>query len=431
MTVPSQTAFVACYMASAESNLHALPYQEALASYLKAEEPETWAWFESAEVQSEYTESLRIDLLKQTYRLDPTAYPDLFAALENAKARLGVTSPVTIYQSQVNNRLNAAVYHLPGEAHIVLEGALLQLLNPAELRGVLGHELAHHVLWSGTNRMLLVDRIVHAMANDPRAEPSLGESARLMRLYTEIFADRGALLVTGDPSVVISGLVKVSTGLAHVEPASYVRQAEEIFARAKIKTDELSHPEAFIRARALMLWAENAPHADAEIARMIEGEQSLDKLDLLGQQRLTALTRRWLRLFLRPQWFRTDTVRGQARLFFPEFDFAAEGHRDATLLDELRTLSPSLRDYFCYLLLDFSAVDPELELEPLKAAFALAGELAWDERLEALAVKELKVKKREAQRLRGEALAARAETTADPKAPSAQLRHEPMEAGDE
>lgn len=391
-------------MAAADSTLLPLPYHEALADYLRTEEPETWAWFDSAEAKSEFAENLRVELLKRTYRLDATAYPELFAALGDAQARLAVDSPVTLYQAQAGQpQLNAALYHLPGEAHIVFEGAVLQLLSPAELRAVLGHELAHHQLWGGDGRMLLVDRILQAMAADPRTQPSQVETHRLMRLYTEIYADRGALRVTGDPTVVISALVKLATGLTQVDPASYLRQADEIFARGKVRTEGVSHPETFIRARALMLWAEHAPNVEPEITRMIEGEWSLEKLDLLAQQRLTALTRRWLQLFLRPAWIRTDAVRGQARLFFPDFDFAVEGHRDDALLEELRDASTGIRDYFCYLLLDFSAVDPDLELEPLKAAFVLTSELGWDERMETLAVKELKVKKRDAQRLRGEA----------------------------
>lgn len=397
-------------MAASESKLRILPYQEALAEYLKAEEPETWAWFASTEAQSSYAESVRLELLKQTYRLDPVVYPDLFAALGDAKTKLGLEVPVTLYQSQGSRELNAALYYLPGEAHIVLQGDILQLLDPAELRGVLGHELAHFILWHGSDgRFLLVDRIAQAMANDPRAEPSLVETARLLRLYTEIYADRGALEVTGDAPAVISGLIKIQTGLRQVDAASYLRQADEVFARAKVRTEGLSHPEAFIRARAIALWADGAAEVDAEIARMIEGETSLDKLDLLGQQRLVGLTERWLQLFLRPAWFRTDAVRGQVRLFFPEFDFVAEAHRDEPLLELLRGAGLSIRDYFCYLLLDFVAVDPDLEIEPLRAAFALAGELGWDERLESLAIKELKMKKREAQALRAEVRGAAAE----------------------
>jgi hypothetical protein len=145
---------------------------------------------------------------------------------------------------------------------------------------------------------------------------------------------------------------------------------------------------------------------------MIEGEPALDKLDLIAQQRFTALTRRWLQLFLRPSWFHTDAIRGQARLFFADFDFPSGDHRDLPLLEELRSASVSVRNYFCYLLLDFANVDPELELEPVRAAFALASELGWDDRFESLVVKELKLKKREAQQIRAAARAAVTATTA-------------------
>jgi hypothetical protein len=211
---------------------------------------------------------------------------------------------------------------------------------------------------------------------------------------------------------VISGLVKMHTGLAQVDAASYVRQANEVFAKSKVRTDGLSHPETFIRARALTLWAENAPNLDTEIARMIEGDTALDKLDLVAQSRLTALTQRWLRLFLRPAWFRTDAVRAHVKLFFPDFDFAPDGHADDALLTTLRESENSVRDYFCYLLLDFAAVDPDLEHKPLRAAFELTSLVGWDERFESLIVKELKLKKREAQRLRAEA---RSEDEADEK----------------
>lgn len=385
--------------------MRALPYHDALAGYFKMEEPEAWAWFDSAQAQAEHAESLRLELLKQTYRIEPDTHAALFAALDEVKAKLGLEIPVTVYQSHHSQQLNAALCFLPGEAHIVFQGGVLQLLDPAELRGVLGHELAHYRLWTEPDgRYHVADRLTHAMAADPRAEPSHGESARLMRLYTEIYADRGALQVTGDPAPVVSGLVKMHTGLPQIDAASYVRQAEEVFARSKkIRTDELSHPEAFIRARAVMLWSKRMPEIEQEITRMIEGETSLDNLDLVGQSRMTALTLRWLHLFLRPGWFRTDPVRGHVKLFFPDFDFAPDGHEDEPLLASLREVDASVRDYFCFLLLDFASVDPELEHEPLREAFALASVLGWDERLESLAVKELKLKKREAQRLRADA----------------------------
>ncbi len=393
-------------MGNPSPQLRPLPYHGALASFLSREEPETWAWFASAQAQADYAEARKLDLLKKTYRLEPPAYPELFAALAEAKSRLGLEVPATLYQSQSGRDANAALCFLPGEAHIVFEGSLLQSLDPLELQALLGHELAHYRLWSEEQqRYLVTDRIIQAMAGDARAEASHVESARLLRLYTEIYADRGSFQVTGDPGPTISSLLKTSTGLRQIDVASYLRQADEIFSKTQVRTEGLSHPESFIRARALALWAAGAPEVETEITRMIEGPTTMDRLDLLGQARLTDQTRRWLRLHLRPAWFQTESVRAQARLFFPDFAFAPEAHDDEALVVELRDAETNVRDFFCYTLLDLAVADPELEDEPVKAAFALTRRFGWDDRLEALVVKELKYKKRDAQRLRTESAA--------------------------
>lgn len=392
-------------MASPETQLQPLPYHEALAEYLSRAEAESWTWFASAKVQSDYLEEARLDLLRQCYRLEASAYPDLFRMLGEAVTRLTPGVTVTLYQSQRNRGLNASIRILPGEAHIVFEGGILQLLTPAEILGVLGHELAHHRLWTEqAGRFLITERLAQAMAGEARADPSHLESARLLQLYTEIYADRGALVVTGDATAVISGLLKIHTGLPQVDVESYARQADEVFARAKARTEELSHPELFIRTRALRLWQERGAGADAEVARMIEGEPDLDKLDLRAQERMAGQTHRWLKLLLREKWFQTDTVRAHARLFFPDFEFAGPEHEDPELIAALKDVPVRIRDYFCFLLLDFAVMDPELEDEPLKATHRLATLVGWGDRLEALSVKELKLKKAEAKQLRAAAL---------------------------
>ena len=67
------------------------------------------------------------------------------------KSRLELNIPLTIYQAQQSSQLNAALYYIPGEAHIVLSGPIISLLNDIELRSVLGHELAHYHLWQQEN----------------------------------------------------------------------------------------------------------------------------------------------------------------------------------------------------------------------------------------------------------------------------------------
>src|SRR5208283_4488301 len=120
-------------------------------------------------------------------------------------------------------------------------------------------------------------------------------------LYTEIYADRGSLRVTGDLNPVVTGLVKLQTGLPQVSSPAYLKQAEEVFATEIVVTEGMSHPEAFIRVRALSLWQEQRNGAAALIREMIEGPAALDSLDVIGQARVAAATRGLLEYLLRPK----------------------------------------------------------------------------------------------------------------------------------
>ena len=247
----------------------------------------------------------------------------------------------------------------------------------------------------------IADRLLQAVASDPRASACHEQTARRFQLYTEIFADRGSLHVTGGLHPVVAGLVKIETGLSQVSAQSYLKQAAEVFAKGNQATEGLSHPEAFIRARALALWLEQPETAGALISSMIEGATVLKELDLLGQVRLAKATRRLLEYFLQPKWFQTPAVLGHAKLFFNEFKPATT--RDPAALDELKFTDAKLGEYLCYVLLDFVTADPELDDVPLAAALELSRQLELDAQFEKLAAKELKLKVREVRKLKEEA----------------------------
>jgi hypothetical protein len=388
-------------MNSPRSALQPLAYHRELKDYFKTHERELWAWFSSSQARLNYTETLRLDLLKATYRLDAETHAELYRVAEEAKAALELSIPLTIYQSQ-HIGANAALYYIPNEGHIVFSGPLLSLLAPQELKAVVAHELAHYVLWQEEGgEYLITDRLLQTIANDGASAESHIESARSFQLYTEIYADRGAFCVTRDLDAVVSSLVKIETGLQQVSASSYLKQAEEIFRHAKVSTEELSHPELFMRARSLALWAEECAGAHEEIVAMIEGDQGMERLDLLSQVRLTAKTRDLLSHFLAPRWFQTDAVLGHAKLFFP--DFKPGGVRNGFEPESFKTKSRKVREYYCYLLLDFVVADSELNEMPLAAALEMSKRLEIDEEFDRLVSKELKVKGRELAKIKAQA----------------------------
>lgn len=383
--------------------LEPLPYQVAIRDYLKTHEAEVWNWYASNRVRDEQAEAVRFELLKSTYRVDRDDASELYETVDAVAARLALDVPVTIYQAQNPAGLNASLAYLPGEAHIVLHGPVSERLTPTELRGLFAHELAHQYLWQHSDgEFLIVDQILSALSHDERSEPAHLQTSRLFALYNEIFCDRAALQSSGDALAVISMLVKIETDVEDVNPASFLRQADEIFSAGPTKTDGLTHPESFIRARAVKLWADKPDDAADQIEQMIEGRVSLDELDLLGQRRVAQQTRRLLDNLLAPSWFQTDLVQAHARSFFDDYHFPEKAAEIQSLARELRGADPSLCDYFCYLLTDFVTVDRSLEEVPLAAALVLSEKLGLKDRLVEIAIRELRLRKRQLEKLDGE-----------------------------
>jgi hypothetical protein len=400
MAEPQQTSLPA---------LQPLPYHQEVVRFLREHEPEVWHWALSAQAQHEHADAVRAQLLKQTYRLDEAAHPELHRAGRTAAARLGLQVPLTFYQA-AEGPLNAMLFFMPAEAHIVFSGPLLERLQGAELEALLGHELSHHLLWTRDAGIYhAADRILSSTADDPRASASHLQTARLYRLFTEVYADRGSVLACGalDPAVI--ALVKMQTGLGQVSASSYLQQAEEIATRADWTAEGSSHPEVFIRARALRLWVRGDAQADAWLATVLRGPLRLDTADLTAQQALVQLTRRVLQQMLRPAWMRSEALLAHARRFFPTIE-PTDAHDD-TLAAQIAEV-PACHEYVAALLLDLATADPGMEEIPLAAALELGGSWGVDAVLEARVQRDLKMAKRQFNKLRHEAAALLARTAA-------------------
>jgi len=408
----------------------ALPYQLKVRDYFK-QQASTWEFFAAAHTREEQLVSFQTELLKNTYQFRRGTDTALYDKIDLVREKLELGAlPVTAYQAQNANdpELNASIVYLHREAHLVFSGPILERLNEAELLAVIAHELTHIRLYTLLDGDLEVaDRIITAIANNYNSEPCYYETARLFRLYTEIFCDRGAYAVLGDAGPVITSLVKLATGLSEVNAESYIKQAEEVFSvEPGTQSAMPTHPENFIRARALKLWhegqglaeglgregglrregvlrsegelrsegvpgGERGPGAEESIVRMIEGKPELDRLDLFSQRELNDLTALFLQGYLRPKWLQSTLVMGLVREYFPGGIELGQDIDEGRLVDTITGAHPSIRDYFAYVLLDFVLADPSLEEMPAGRAFEFAGEMQLTAAYDPIYKKELQL----------------------------------------
>lgn len=396
-------------------------YHQALLQYLKTQETELWKWFSSQKAREESSEAVRLELLKSTYRLDHDSAADVYAIAEQAAGMMGLSASVTLYQAQHATGLNASLAWLPNEAHVVLHGAVRETLQPDELQALLVHELAHHELLTiADGDYLVVEHILLAMIVDQSADSPHERTWRSHRLWTELYCDRRAVDVTQKPDACICALVKMETGLKDVSAASYLDQANEILTNGQTVTgsEGVTHPEMFMRAKAVQLWDDDPSTADDAIREMIHGPLQIKNLDLMQQQEVQLLTEQFVRTFLQPKWLQTDLMLGHAHRFLDTNGVVAKasvvkllalpttaeqsGGSDNSLSEQLASAfqkcDAELKKFFCYVLLDFVTCDPELEEFPLAAAFLFSGRVGLLDEFRSLVASELKLGKRALQK---------------------------------
>ena len=375
--------------------LEPLVYHIALQDHLREHEPQVWDKVAGGMDEGELAE-LRDTMLRNTYRLEEAGHPQVFAALRTAMERLGIEAPATLYQAN-DGTMNASLIYVPGEVHLTFFGPILEKLSEAELLALMGHELSHYLLWQmdeGAHHR--TSRIFDHALSFPDAKPAHRETARLLSLYTELFADRGAAIAAQDTAPAIAVLVKTMTGLTSVDPEAYLRQAEELEAKGG-KSQGHSHPEVYLRARALKLWWEGDPQLEDWLEARVQGPLSIEGLDLIGQYRLTALTRGFLARMLGEVEEGSDEIVTQVKAVFP--DFAADEEKLDLAKISVEKIDDATRDYFIALMFDLAMADSDATDVVMLAAAKTAAAMGATERLTGSLRRDLKWTKARADKL--------------------------------
>jgi heat shock protein HtpX len=181
----------------------------------------------------------------------PEQAPQLHAMIERLCVQADLPKPkVAVAQTSMPNAF--ALGRSPKSATVCATTGIMELLSPAELEGVMAHELTHV-----QNRDVLVMTLAGFFAtiaayivqfgfffggsSDDDDNPSFLVlflvslavyviSFFLMQAlsrYREFAADRGAALITGRPSALASALVKISSGMQRI-PQQDLRTAGEL-----------------------------------------------------------------------------------------------------------------------------------------------------------------------------------------------------------
>ncbi len=414
-------------------------YHRGLRDYLQHHRSKLYNWFAETRRRADAYEASKLNLLKTAYRLDRDSAAVLYLQCDAIATRMGLSVPVTLYQAQQSSGMNAGMTWLPGEAHIVLHGPLQETLTEREMEALLAHELAHYELLSiDDGEFHVVDEVLSAMINDANSGDAESRTWRNYKLYTELYCDRRAAMITEDIDACICCLLKIETGQSSVNADAYLQQAEEIVEKEKAGSDGVTHPEMYIRAQSLKFWADDPATSDENVKPLIEGPLQLATLDLLQQQSLVKMTESFLQKFLQPKWLQTPVLMGYAKRFFEGFTMpdTAEAAAQSDVVDSARDPhSPSnpnapsnpstpsshgnpgepqddaqwnhygqeLTSYFCYLLLEFATCDPDLEEAALAAAIVFAEKLNLREPFDKLCADELKIGKRALHRVQKDA----------------------------
>jgi heat shock protein HtpX len=184
--------------------------------------------------------------------VSPSQAPELHAMIERLCIQADLPKPkVAIAENNLPNAF--AMGRSPKSATVAVTTGILQLLSPAELEGVLAHELTHVA-----NRDIVVMTIASFFSivaayivqfgfffggDDDSEEGGIGVLGLILvslvvyaisflllqalSRYREYAADRGSAVITGRPSALASALLKIA-GISERIPSADLRQTQQL-----------------------------------------------------------------------------------------------------------------------------------------------------------------------------------------------------------
>src|SRR5690242_3063836 len=98
--------------------LAALQYHKITTNFFQ-QQSQVWQFFAGHSNKEEQLREFKTDLLKNTYKFNEAVDTALYQKVNLAKVKLELPIPVTLYQAQHTEEMNASIVYIGGEAHIV------------------------------------------------------------------------------------------------------------------------------------------------------------------------------------------------------------------------------------------------------------------------------------------------------------------------
>ncbi len=219
--------------------------------------------------------ALRLMFLASSVRCSNSQFPDLYQAMLDGCYILDLPVVPELYVSQ--DPMAQALALGQSKPFIVLYSGIVELMDPEEIRFVIGHELGHVHSGHSVYRTMLfyLMNLANRLALVPFAW--IGLKAVIWGLEewyrkSELSSDRAGLLATQDVEAARRALMKLAGGrhLAEFSSDEFHRQAREYDAVPDVRESLLkllqlqgqTHPFAVVRFAELDRWAEDGEYSD-------------------------------------------------------------------------------------------------------------------------------------------------------------------------